>query len=146
MDGTTAARGRKRAAGRLPLRVLVVVLFTFVAWSLRVAFLGDDTLSDLTPAGVANEALRAAIFVGPALLYLRFVEKARAARFLRLVAPSRDALTYVPLAGAAFAAWYLLLDRLVGDGSIGGRRPPGSCSRCCRRRRWSRRSFSAASC
>lgn len=48
------------------------------------------------------------IFVGPVLLYVRYVEKVRAARFLRLVA------------AAAFVAWCLLLDRVVGDGSVGG--------------------------
>jgi membrane protease YdiL (CAAX protease family) len=85
-----------------------------------VAFLGYDALSDLTLAGLANEALRAVIFVGPVLLYLRYVEKARATKFLRLVAPFRDALTFLPLAGAASVAWYLLLDRVVGDGSVGG--------------------------
>jgi len=84
-----AAATRRRPAKWLPFGVLLVVLFTFVAWSLRVAFLGYDGLSDLTLAGVANEALRGVVFVGPVLLYLRHVEKARAARFLRLVAPSR---------------------------------------------------------
>ena len=99
-----ATRRRTRPAKRFPFGVLLVVLFTFVAWSLRVAFLGYDGLADLTLAGVANEALRAVIFVSPVLLYLRYVERTRAARFLRLVAPSRDALTYLPLAGAAFVA------------------------------------------
>ena len=109
------AATRRRPAKRLPFGVLLVVLFTFVAWSLRVAFLGYDGLSDLTLAGVTNEALRAVIFVGPVLLYLRYVEKARATRFLRLVAPSREALTYLLVAGAAFVAWYLLLDELMGS-------------------------------
>ncbi len=120
LTGTTATRQRTRPAGWSPLGVVLVVLFTFVAWSLRVAFLGSDALSDLTLAGVANEAMRAAIFLGPVLLYLRYVERARTTTFLRLVAPSCDALWVVPLAGAAFAAWYLLLDQLVGDGDIGG--------------------------
>ena len=48
------------------------------------------------------------------------MEKVRATKFLHLVASSRDALTFLPLAGAAFVAWYLLLDRVVGDGSVGG--------------------------
>jgi hypothetical protein len=77
----------------------------FVAWSLRVAFLGYDGLSDLTLAGVANEALRAVIFAGPVLLYLRSVEKAGATSFLRLVAPSRDVLWVLPVApGVLFQA------------------------------------------
>ena len=54
-----AAATRRRPAKWLPFGILLVVLFTFVAWSLRVAFLGYDGLSDLTLAGVANEALRA---------------------------------------------------------------------------------------
>lgn len=112
---STATRRRARPTRKFPLGVLLVVLFMFVAWSLRVAFLGYDALSDLTLAGVANEAVRAVIFVGPVLLYLRYVEHARATRLLRLVAPSRDALWVLPLAGAAFVAWYLLLDRVIGD-------------------------------
>ena len=86
------AATRRRPAKRLPFGALLVVLFTFVAWSLRVAFLGYDGLSDLTLAGVANEALRAVIFVGPGLLYPRYVEKAGTPSFLRLVTPSRDAM------------------------------------------------------
>jgi len=73
-----AAATRRRPAKWLPLGVLLVVLSVSVAWSLRVAFLGYDGLSDLTLAGVANEALRAVIFAGPVLLYLRSVEKAGA--------------------------------------------------------------------
>ncbi len=87
-----AAATRGRTATRLPCGVLLVVLFTFSAWSLRVAFLGYDGVSDLAIAGVANEALRAVIFVGPALLYLRYAERAQATRFLWLAAPSRKAL------------------------------------------------------
>jgi uncharacterized protein len=111
---------RRRPAQWLPFGVLLVVLFTFVAWSLLVAFLGYDGLSDLTLAGVANEALRAVVFVGPVLLYLRYVEKARTARFLQLVAPSRDVLWVLPVAGAAFVAWYLLLDEMIGDRGVAG--------------------------
>jgi hypothetical protein len=66
-----AAATRRRPAKRLPFGVL---LFALAAWSLRVAFLSYDSLSDLIFAGVANEALRAVIFVGPALLYLRYAE------------------------------------------------------------------------
>lgn len=118
MAEATTERNAMWPARRFPFGVLLVVLFTFVAWSLRVAFVGYDALSDLTLAGLANEALRAVIFVGPVLLYLRYVEKTRATRFLRLVAPSRDALWVLPLAGAAFVAWYLLLDEVIGDRSM----------------------------
>ncbi len=97
----TAIRGR--TAKRLPLGILLLVLFTFVAWSLRVAFLGYDGLSDLTIAGVANEALRAEIFVDPVLLYLRHVEKAGATSFLRLLASSRDVLWVLPIAPEALS-------------------------------------------
>ena len=45
-----------------------------------------------TRSGLANEALRAVIFVGPVLLYPRYVEKAGAPSFLRLVTPSRNAM------------------------------------------------------
>ena len=110
-----AAATRGRTATRLPCGVLLVVLFTFSAWSLRVAFLGYDGLSDLTIAGVANEALRAVIFVGPALLYLRYAERAQATGFLWLAAPSRKALWILLIAGATFVAWYLLLDELMGS-------------------------------
>ena len=68
MAEATALRDRMRPAGRPLFGVLLVVLFTFVAWSARVAF-GHDALSDLTLSGLANEALRAVIFVGPVLLY-----------------------------------------------------------------------------
>lgn len=37
----------------------MVVLSTFVAWSLRVVFVGFDTLSALALAGIRNEVLRA---------------------------------------------------------------------------------------
>ncbi len=48
------AATRRRPAKQLPFGVLLVVLFTFVAWSLRVAFLDYDGLSDLTLAGVGR--------------------------------------------------------------------------------------------
>ncbi len=64
--------------------LFLVVLFTFFAWSLRVTFVSFDTLSDLTLAGVLNEGLRTVIFVGPMLIYLRYVERAPALEFLRL--------------------------------------------------------------
>jgi len=118
-EGRVAATHRPTAK-RLSFGVLLVVLFTFVVWSLRVAFLGYDGLSDLTLAGLANEALRAVIFVGPVLLYLRYVEKARATRFLRLGTPSREALWILPAVGAAFAAWYLLLDETIGGRGMTG--------------------------
>jgi hypothetical protein len=50
--------------------VFLVVLFVFSVWSLRVSLANFDTLSDLTLAGVLNEALRAAIFVNPVFIYL----------------------------------------------------------------------------
>ncbi len=100
--------------------IFLVVLFTFLAWMLRVAFVGFDTLSDLTLAGVLNESLRALIFVGPVLLYLRFVERARAVEFLKLNAPCGDASRVLLVVGALFVGWYLLLDYAVGDGRIGG--------------------------
>ena len=55
-------------------RLVLVVLLVFSAWTLRVALVNFDTLSDLTLAGVLNESLRALIFVGPVFLYLRYVE------------------------------------------------------------------------
>jgi membrane protease YdiL (CAAX protease family) len=101
-------------------RIFLVVLFTFLAWTLRVTFLNFDALSDLTLAGLRNESVRVLIFVGPVLLYLRFVERARAATFLKLNAPRRDASRAFLVVGALFVGWYLLLDYLVGDGRIGG--------------------------
>ncbi len=55
--------------------VFLVVLFVFSAWSLRIALVNFETLSDLTLASVPNEVLRAVVFVGPVFLYLRYVEK-----------------------------------------------------------------------
>jgi hypothetical protein len=67
--------------------VFLVVLFVFSAWSPRVALVNFDTLSDLTLAGMLNEALRTVIFVGPVFLYLRYVEKAPVLAFLRISRP-----------------------------------------------------------
>lgn len=64
--------------------VFLVVLSTFFAWSLRVALLSFDTLSDLTLAGVLNQGLRIVIFIGPVLIYLRYFEKASVLAFLKL--------------------------------------------------------------
>ena len=100
--------------------VFLVVIFTFLAWTLRVALMSFETLSDLTLAGVLNESLRALIFVDPVLLYLRYVERTRAVEFLKLNAPRRDASRIFLIAGALFVGWYLLLDSVVGDGRIGG--------------------------
>ncbi len=116
----TAASGRLRPARYFGNGVFLVVLFTFVAWALRVAFVSFDALSDLTLAGVLNEGLRALIFVGPVLLYLRFAERTRAVEFLKLNAPRRDASRALLIVGALFVSWYLLLDYIVGDGRIGG--------------------------
>jgi membrane protease YdiL (CAAX protease family) len=115
-----AAAGRPRAIKLLHSRVLVVVLFTFLAWSLRVAFMGIETLSDLTLAGVLNEVLRGAIFVGPVLVYLRYVERVPAVEFLRLNKPRKNVYWLLPVMGALFVTWYLLLDAAIGDGRIGG--------------------------
>ncbi len=120
MRRATAASGLLQYARYLRNGVFLVVLFTFLAWTLRVAFVGFDTLSDLTLAGVSNESLRALIFVGPVLLYLRYVERARAVEFLKLNAPRGDASRILLVVGALFVGWYLLLDYVVGDGRIGG--------------------------
>lgn len=100
--------------------LMVVVLTTFIAWSLRVSFLGFDALADLTLAGVLNEVLRAVIFVVPVLLYLRYAERAPALAFLRIRAPGRGAAWLLPLLGALLVCWFLLLDRVIGDGRAGG--------------------------
>ncbi len=54
--------------------LLLVVLFTFLAWTMRVAFVNFDDRGDLTVYGLRNEALRVVVFVGPVLLYLRYVQ------------------------------------------------------------------------
>lgn len=100
--------------------LLLVVLFTFLAWSLRVAFLSFEGLADLTVGGLRNEALRAAIFVGPVLLYLRYVERAPVLAFLKIIRPRRNAVRLLPLLGTALVCWALALDRVIGDGRIGG--------------------------
>ena len=100
--------------------LLLVVLFTFLAWSLRVAFLGFEGLADLTVGGLRNEALRAVIFVGPVLLYLRYAEGAPVLTFLKMNAPQKNAVWLLPLLGAALVCWALALDRVIGDGRIGG--------------------------
>lgn len=92
-------------AKRLRNGVLLVVSFTYAAWSPRVAFLSFDSLSDLTLAGVLNEALRAVIFPGPVLLYLRYVEKAPVLRFLQVRTPRKNALWILPVAGAPEGFW-----------------------------------------
>ncbi len=69
MKRTVAASREPGMAKRLRNGVFLVVSFMFSAWSLRVALVNFDTLSDLTLAGVLNEALRAVIFVGPVFLY-----------------------------------------------------------------------------
>lgn len=120
MRRATAISGRSRAAKLLRNGVFVVVLFTFLAWSLRVTFVNFETLSDLTLAGVLNEALRATFFVGPVLIYLRYVERVPALGFLRLNKPRGDASWVLPVVGSLFVAWYLLLDAVIGDGRIGG--------------------------
>ncbi len=61
-------------AKHLSSGVFLVILFMFSAWSLRVALVNFDTLSDLTLAGMLSEALRAMNFVCPVSLYLRHIE------------------------------------------------------------------------
>ena len=65
MKRTVASSRGLDIAKQLSSEVFLVLLFVFSAWSLRVALVNFDTLSDLTLAGVLNEALRAVIFVGP---------------------------------------------------------------------------------
>ena len=115
---TVASSRGPGMAKHLRSGVLLVVLFVFSAWSLRVALLNFDTLSDLTLAGVLNEALRAIIFVGPVFLYLRYVEKAPALAFLRISRPHASFGWVIPLAGTLFVVWYVLLDQIVGDGML----------------------------
>ncbi|CAA9461600.1 MAG: hypothetical protein AVDCRST_MAG28-3364 [uncultured Rubrobacteraceae bacterium] len=100
--------------------VFLVVLFTFLAWALRVTFVSFDALSDLTLAGVLNEGLRAVIFVGPVVIYLKCVERAPALEFLGMKKPRNNAAWILPLTGTLFVGWYLLLDGVVGDGRING--------------------------
>jgi membrane protease YdiL (CAAX protease family) len=95
--------------------VFLVVLFVFSAWSLRVSLANFDTLSNLTLAGVLNEVLRAAIFVGPVFLYLRYVEKAPTLAFLGISRPRASFAWVLPLVAALFVLWHLLLDQIVGD-------------------------------
>lgn len=56
---SVAVPGRRRPARHFGDGVFLVVLSTFVAWSLRVVFVGFDTLSALALAGIRNEVLRA---------------------------------------------------------------------------------------
>lgn len=98
-------------------------MFVFSAWSLRAALVNFDALSDLTLAGVLNEALRAVIFVGPVFLYLRYVEKAPVLAFLRISRPHASFAWLIPLAGTLFVVWYVLLDRIFGDGILAGVAP-----------------------
>jgi membrane protease YdiL (CAAX protease family) len=105
-------------AKRFSGEIFLVVLFVFSAWSLRVGLVNFETLSDLTLAGVLNEALRAMIFVGPAFLYLKYVEKAPVLAFLRISRPHANFAWIIPFTGTLFVAWYVLLDRIVGDGML----------------------------
>jgi membrane protease YdiL (CAAX protease family) len=115
--------GRVRATKLLQNGVFLVVVFTFFAWPLRVTFVSFDTLSDLTLAGVLNEGLRAVIFVGPVLIYLRYVERAPALEFLAMNKPRKNAAWVLALTGALFVVWHLLLDGVIGDGRINGAAP-----------------------
>lgn len=114
-------RERRAVAGRRGMGLLLlVILFMFLAWSLRVAFVNFDGLADLTVDGLLNEVLRTIIFVGPVLLYLRYVERAPALEFLEIRASGRNAAWLLPLVGALLMGWFLTLDRMIGDGRIGG--------------------------
>jgi predicted glutamine amidotransferase len=84
---TVAASRGPGIAKQLRNGVFLVVLFVFSAWSLRVALVNFETISDLTLASVLNEVLRAVVFVGPVFLYLRYVEKAPVLAFLRISRP-----------------------------------------------------------
>ena len=97
---------RRRGMGLL----LLVVLFTFLAWSLRVAFVSFETLGELTFDGLLNEALRTVIFVGPVLLYLRYVERAPVLAFLKITRPRRNVAWILPFVGALTACWFLVVD------------------------------------
>ena len=99
------------------------MLSVFLTWSLRVALVNFDALSDLTLAGVLNEALRAVIFVGPVVLYLRYVERAPVLTFLGINKPRASFAWVLPLAGTLLAVWYVLLDQTAGDGGITGVAP-----------------------
>ena len=85
-----------------------------------MAFLSFEGLADLTAGGLRNEVLRAAIFVGPVLLYLRYVERTPVLAFLKIIGPRRNAVWLLPLLGTLFTCWALALDRVIGDGRIGG--------------------------
>lgn len=91
--------------------MLISVLFVFVAWSLRVAFV--ETTSTVT-----GEVLRVTIFAGPALAYLLFVERANPLRFLRLDTLGTGTGRVLIVFGSAFVAWYAFLDFVLGDGRI----------------------------
>ncbi|MDQ4062751.1 MAG: hypothetical protein M3122_02410 [Actinomycetota bacterium] len=108
--------GRLRAMKHLQNGVFLVVLFTFFAWSLRVAFVSFDTLSDLTLAGLLNEGLRAVIFVGPVMIYLRYVERAPALEFLGMKRTLSNAAWVLPLTGTLFGAGICCWTALSGTG------------------------------
>jgi uncharacterized protein len=120
MKRTVAPSRGLGTAKHLSSGVFLVLLFVFSAWSLRVALVNFDTLSDLALGGVLNEALRAVIFVGPVFLYLRYVEKAPALVFLRISRPRTSFVWVLPLTGALFVIWYLLLDQIFGDRILAG--------------------------
>ena len=112
--------GRVVASHRSMVLLLLVVFSTFLAWSLRVAFVSFDALADLTVRSLLNEVLRAGIFVGPVLIYLWYVERTLALEFLKLRVPRRNAAWLLPLAGVALVGWFLVLDRVGGDGRSSG--------------------------
>ena len=118
MKRAVAASERLRTVKHLRNGLLLVVLFSFLAWALRVWLVNFDSLSDLTLAGVLNEGLRGVIFVGPVLIYSRYVERSRVLESLCIRSPRRNAVWVLPLLGALFVVWYLLLDNVLGDGRV----------------------------
>ncbi len=59
------------------------------------------------------------IFVGPVLMYLKYVERAPARAFLEISTPRRNAAWLLALLGTALVCWFLVLDQVIGDGRIG---------------------------
>jgi hypothetical protein len=123
----------------------LVVFFTFFAWALRVAFLNFDTLSNLTLAGALNEALRFAFFVGPVVVYLRYVERTPTLTFLKIKRPHANSTWVLPLLERSSCA-----STCCWTGPSGTVRLPAPswrryCSRCSPRPRWPRKSIFGAS-
>jgi membrane protease YdiL (CAAX protease family) len=54
---------------------------------------------------------------------LRYVEKAPVLTFLKIKRPRAGSAWVLPLTGALLAGWYLLVDNVLGDGTIVGAAP-----------------------